>query len=101
MYTLYDVEVRGGFGGYAMCNPDANATYHCEQGSTRLVGLAQVETRYQEPEGPYNYDLWKFQASKLVRQPRPDSPYIPPCIPFATLRAWLRCIPWTGLDWKR
>eukprot|EP00958_Prasinococcus_capsulatus_P008445 scaffold827_cov369-Prasinococcus_capsulatus_cf.AAC.16 len=50
-----------------MCNPDANATYDCEDGSEYRVGLALVEDRYAEPEGPNNYDLWKFQASKLVR----------------------------------
>lgn len=60
---------RGRNNGYAPCNPSGTPddyTYRCVGGDKVRVGQAIVEERYTKPRSQHDYDVWKFNASKLI-----------------------------------
>jgi len=59
----------GSKNGYAPCNPSGTPedyTYNCVRGDTLRVGQAVVEERYNKPKSKHDYDVWKYNASKLI-----------------------------------
>eukprot|EP00035_Acanthoeca_spectabilis_P003122 m.91471 g.91471 ORF g.91471 m.91471 type:complete len:208 (-) comp11939_c0_seq1:1600-2223(-) len=77
VYTKTIVEADGSFGGcpsgdrtctaYGACNPvdPYGDTWKCRP-TNNYMGVANISQRYPQPQGSTVWDMWKYNASKLI-----------------------------------